>query len=212
MYKGLHLQPPLATAAEDYRKIFKDKVGFNTQIVCAHVRLGDTIRNFRDRVGKRIEPEGSWVADAKYMKLTMGWFDEKLSKNNVFLVFSDTLDVVKGWNISQYSSQSVTYAGDYLLHDKLNTSLIEFEILLNHCDHQLLTSGTYGWWAGWKSKGYVLYSELQYVKNNKILPKDENYFPPNFHLVYPCPEDIDRYCGVKEPKDPNWNNWKLDLK
>ena len=147
----------------------------------------------------------------------MKWFDQEL-KTAQYLVLTDDVQRVKKWNLHEHTANKLV-----LLHD-LNCSLsteshntmMELSILFNHCDHLLLTVGTFSYWAGWKSVGHVLASSIQmYSFKNKgtayTKAEEEDFFPPNFRLIKQCDGEVDKFCTVTDPRDPTWNNWKLAL-
>jgi len=148
------------------------------------------------------------------MRVGIEWFDKNLTKAH-YLVFSDSITRVRKWNLQQYTRNSITLLDD--LHCQYSSPLSELSMLLDHCDHLFLSAGTFGMCAGWRSKGHVLVSKLQFValRLNKtfISAKDElDHFPPNVHLVHPCEGDIDKFCEVSESRDPHWNDWKANLR
>jgi hypothetical protein len=141
-----------------------------------------------------------------------------------YLVFSDTMKRVRAWNIQQYTANKVTllpdlqcnYSSDANMKDGPPHTLIELSMFFDHCDHFLLTAGTFAYWPGWKSTGHVLLSRLQFValqKNKTFWTKaeEDDYFPPNVRLVEPCKGQLDRFCTVSEAREPLWNQWKTTL-
>ena len=133
---------------------------------------------------------------------------------------------VQAWNLQQYTPNKVTFLSDLRCKhssDDANNmksapphALIELSMFFDHCDHFLLTAGTFPYWAGWKSTGHVLHSKLQFVSfasNKSFWSKadEEDYFPPNCRLVEPCEGQLDRFCNVSEARDPLWNQWKMKL-
>jgi hypothetical protein len=85
----------------------------------------------------------------------MNWFDSRVLESS-YLVFSNSVTIVKSWNIESFTNSSVRYFADYMPADN---AIMDLSIMLEHCDHLFLSLGTYAYWAGWKSKGYVLMAE-----------------------------------------------------
>ncbi|CAF1194612.1 unnamed protein product [Adineta steineri] len=54
--------------------------------------------------------------------------------------------------------------------------------ILTLCNHSLITTGTYGWWAGFLTNGQVIYDK-SYPKQGSLLARNcpqQDYFPPSF--------------------------------
>jgi hypothetical protein len=96
-----------------------------------------------------------WEPSKEYIQYGMNWFDSRVSEST-YLVFSNRVDIVKSWNIESLTNSSVRYFADYMSADN---AMMDLSIMLEHCHHLFLSLGTYAYWAGWKSKGYVLMAE-----------------------------------------------------
>mmetsp|Transcript_20610 Transcript_20610/g.29520 ORF Transcript_20610/g.29520 Transcript_20610/m.29520 type:complete len:387 (-) Transcript_20610:66-1226(-) len=217
IWNGLEFQESKITESADscIRK-YNSLQASSAPLVCAHIRLGDKFGSYRNPDETlRYDDQNQyshWVPNGDYMRAGIQWFDKTLMKAH-YLVLSDTMSRVRRWNLQQYTRNNVTLLDD--LHCRLSP-LAELSLLFDHCDHLLLTAGTFGIWAGWKSKGHVLMSKLQYVtmRLNKTFftaQDEESYFPPNVRLLQPCKGELDRFCEVSEARDPHWNDWKKDL-
>lgn len=217
-YNGLRIHGFAGQQASHIKSYLKDILPKGEPIVCSHVRLGDTMmyrnRDGSHRTGGR--RKFPWCANKDYLTFSMKWFDKQLSNRSHYVFFSDTMQTVQSWNLEKYTSNKIYYFNELYTNitstttnTPLNeykfekTTLSEMAFLLDHCDHLLLTSGTFSYWAGWKSKGLVLYSQ----QNNNDMA-GQHFYPPNFHIVRHCVEDKDKHCSVSPPKDITWNNWK----
>jgi galactoside 2-L-fucosyltransferase 1/2 len=50
------------------------------------------------------------------------------------------------------------------------------------CDHSIITSGTYSWWAGWLAGGMVVYYK-NFLRPNTTIGNeynDSDYYPPDW--------------------------------
>ena len=120
-------------------------------------------------------------------KKTAGAFGLCVHKTRVFVAMKMKL-----------SGLVLLYDLNRSLSAESHTTMMELSILFNHCDHLLLTVGTFSYWAGWKSVGHVLASSIQmYSFKNKgtayTKAEDEHFFPPNFRLIKQCDGEVDKF-------------------
>jgi galactoside 2-L-fucosyltransferase 1/2 len=126
--------------------------------VGVHVRLTDMEEG---RFGKEL----GWILPPKsYFEKAMDYFRTRYD-DVYFIVCSDDKKWVKTNLISNNISQVI------FSHE--NSYVIDFAILAT-CDHVIISRGTFGWWAGFLTKGITIYYK--------------NYYPPNSNASRYIPE------------------------
>ncbi|XP_077346489.1 galactoside alpha-(1,2)-fucosyltransferase 2-like [Lithobates pipiens] len=114
----------------------------NVTFIGVHVRRGDYLSVMpRERKGV--------VADKNYMQKAMDYFRKKYD-NPLFVVTSNGMDWCKQ-NINT-SLGDVHFAGD----GKEGSPARDFA-LLAHCNHTIMTIGTFGYWAAYLAGGETIY-------------------------------------------------------
>ncbi|XP_078080081.1 galactoside alpha-(1,2)-fucosyltransferase 2-like [Mustelus asterias] len=114
----------------------------NVTYVGVHVRRGDYIHVMPD-MWKGV------IADKKYLDTAMAYFRNKY-KNVVFAVTSNGMDWCKQ-NIDNSK-------GDVFFSDDPKQSSPANDIaILAHCNHTIMTVGTFGYWAGYLAGGETIY-------------------------------------------------------
>ena len=106
--------------------------------VCVHVRRGDLL-SFKHL--------GYMTVPAEDIKFAMAYMEKKFSQV-IFFVASDD---------PQWCQEHLKKKNVFLSN---LTSPEEDYTLLQSCDHMIMTTGTYGWWAGWMTSyrgGEVMY-------------------------------------------------------
>ena len=108
------------------------------------------------------------VASVAYFSLTMSYFEKKY-KDVVFVVCSDD----KNW-----VSRSVKSQKSLVLYSQFKDAASDM-CLLSQCNHTIITSGTFGWWAGWLAGGEVLYDKGFPKKGSELWKTFDkaNYYP-----------------------------------
>uniref|UniRef100_A0A8C5QZD3 L-Fucosyltransferase n=1 Tax=Leptobrachium leishanense TaxID=445787 RepID=A0A8C5QZD3_9ANUR len=117
----------------------------NVTFVGVHVRRGDYVDVMRD-VWKGV------LADKKYLRKAMDYFRNKYN-NTLFLVTSNDMDWCKS-HIDNFLGD-VHFVGD----GKEDSPANDF-VLLAHCNHTIMTIGTFGYWVG-----YLIGGETVYLSN-----------------------------------------------
>ncbi|XP_078280580.1 galactoside alpha-(1,2)-fucosyltransferase 2-like [Rhinoraja longicauda] len=112
----------------------------NVTFVGVHVRRGDYVRTM-PQVWKGV------LADKKYLEKAMTYFRNKY-KNVIFVVTSDGMDWCKQ-NINNSK-------GDVFFSDTSNSPGQDLSILA-HCNHTIMTIGTFGYWAGYLAGGETIF-------------------------------------------------------
>ncbi|XP_067825334.1 galactoside alpha-(1,2)-fucosyltransferase 2-like [Heptranchias perlo] len=124
----------------------------NVTYVGVHVRRGDYV-HVMPNVWKGV------IADKKYLETAMAYFRNKY-KDVVFVVTSNGMDWCKK-NIDD-SKGDVFFPDD----SKESSAAQDFSILA-HCNHTIMTIGTFGFWAGYLAGGETIYL------TNFTLPESE---------------------------------------
>ncbi|XP_069492398.1 galactoside alpha-(1,2)-fucosyltransferase 2-like [Ambystoma mexicanum] len=126
----------------------------NVTYIGVHVRRGDYL----------ITMPNSWkgtVGDIGYLNKAMGYFRKKYQEP-VFVVTSNGMKWCKE-NIKN-STGDVFFAGDG------NESSPGRDLcLLVHCNHTIMTVGTFGFWAGYLAGGEVIYLDNFTLPNSRFL-------------------------------------------
>ncbi|XP_069489772.1 galactoside alpha-(1,2)-fucosyltransferase 2-like [Ambystoma mexicanum] len=114
----------------------------NVTYIGVHVRRGDYLKIMLDKW------KGT-VGDIGYLNKAMGYFRKKYLEP-VFVVTSNGMKWCKE-NINN-STGDVFFAGD-----GIESSPGRDLCLLVHCNHTIITVGTFGFWAGYLAGGEVIY-------------------------------------------------------
>ena len=133
----LKLTTPIASKLMDYEKN-KTEDGLNSYVtyVGIQVRRGD----------KSVSHDGWQLPVASYFRKAMDYFKKKFPKDNlIFIVVSEG----KRW-------AELNIQGPDVVHSTLSNDLVELA-LLSKCDHLIMSSGTFSWWAAWLTGGHVVY-------------------------------------------------------
>ncbi|XP_044133462.1 galactoside alpha-(1,2)-fucosyltransferase 2-like [Bufo gargarizans] len=139
----------------------------NVTFVGVHVRRGDYL-TVMPKVWKGV------VADRLYLQTAMSYFREKY-QNPLFIVTSNGMDWCKK-NIDT-TLGDVHFSGD----GKESSPTDDFA-LLAHCNHTIMTIGTFGYWAGYLAKGETIYLSNFTLPDSKFLKifKYEAAFLPDW--------------------------------
>ncbi|XP_069102370.1 galactoside alpha-(1,2)-fucosyltransferase 2-like [Argopecten irradians] len=130
--------------------------------VGVHVRRGDMN-------SKRELSRGYNVADESYVIKAINYFRSKY-KNPVFVMVGDD----GAWMRSKFNFNDV--------HISTSGSAGGDLALMAHCNHSVVTSGTYGWWGAYLAGGETVYFR-DYPKPGSWLDKQYNradYYPPHW--------------------------------
>lgn len=122
------------------RETFRGKI-----LVGVHVRMEDYVQAVSNGYGWRI-------ADAAYYLKAMTYFRAKLGHEALFVVMTSDPD---------WFRRNVTQAADDVHFLARSPSpAVDLEVL-SGLDHFIMSVGTYGWWAAYKSQGTVVcYKDL----------------------------------------------------
>ena len=111
----------------------------NTTYVAVHVRRGDMVSS------SHLKNYGYTSADVNYFHKAIAYFQSNYS-NVVFIVSSDDM----AWCKSNLNKQNVAF----IIHK--NPPEIDMAILSN-CNHSIISTGSYSWWAAWFVGGKTIY-------------------------------------------------------
>ena len=137
------------------------------EIIAIHVRRGDFTQGHFAELGYK-------VADASYFRKAMNQMAERF-KNVVFIVASDNIT----WSRLNIASEKYTVAYSPYV------SMYEDMCLLASCNHTIMSTGTYSWWAAWLANGYTVYPN-NYPDPNTWLGKQcikEDYYLPTWNAL-----------------------------
>src|SRR6218665_1673996 len=137
--------------------------------VGVHVRRGDIMKPDKVEFGYTVPNE-------TYFQKAMGYFIEKYGRVQ-FIVASDDFDWTREHIIiDQYSPDAIniTYSVNHTAGEDL--------ALLSMCDHVIMSTGTFGWWAAWLAKGTTIYYSDWPREGSGLYAhfKREDFFPPNW--------------------------------
>jgi len=111
--------------------------------VGVHVRRGDLLDSYNVKAGYT-------VADAAYFSRAVKYFGKKFDRV-VFVVCSD--DML--WSTSNVQS---TLSNTVVVFSQFSSLSPEFDLaLLSHCNHSIISVGSFGWWAAWLAAGETVY-------------------------------------------------------
>ncbi|XP_064652957.1 galactoside alpha-(1,2)-fucosyltransferase 2-like [Lineus longissimus] len=129
--------------------------------VGVHVRRGDMINH----------PYGYRVAEAGYFRRAMDFYRNKF-KYVKFIACSDDVH----WTKSALKNVS----GDVTFVEG-STPERDFAILA-HCNHTIMSIGSFGWWAGWLANGEVIYFQTPARPGSKLDKQFTytDYYPPTW--------------------------------
>lgn len=141
------------------------------------VRVGIHCRRGDINVVQNFVKYGYTVPSETYFYKAMKYFTDKYSRVQ-FIVTSDDSNwthahIVNANNIPS-NAINITYTAG-------NTAGQDFAIL-SMCDHVIMSTGTYGWWAAWIAKGTTIYYSDWPRKGSPLAGqfKREDFFPPNW--------------------------------
>ncbi|XP_053122390.1 galactoside alpha-(1,2)-fucosyltransferase 2 [Hemicordylus capensis] len=126
----------------------------NVTYIGVHVRRGDYVR-VMPQIWKGV------VADKAYLDKAMDYFREKYP-NPIFVVVSNGMDWCRQ-NINA-SRGDVHFAGD----GRESSPGRDFA-LIAHCNHTIMTIGTFGIWAGYLAGGETVYLANYTLPNSPFL-------------------------------------------
>ena len=127
---------------ETFRRNHTDVGGIASQetvVVGVHVRRGDLASE------AFIKTDAVLLAPDEYIRNAVDFYLDRF-ENVIFLVCSDGMEYAK--EIMKYRNVTTKF---------VHTTPIQDLAILASCDHVLTTVASFGWWAGFLSKGIVTY-------------------------------------------------------
>lgn len=118
----------------------------NDVVVAIHSRRGDYLR-------KDLKEFGYITPNASYYRNAMEFFRKKFHEKRVFFVAASN-DI--NWLREQLGKE------ENIFFLQNNPPFIDMAVL-SLCNHVIMSSGTFGWWAGWMSRGTVVYYKHLYT-------------------------------------------------
>ena len=155
-------------------KFLSDNVprGWNTSTfvrVGVHVRRGDFLSNWAIDAGFT-------VASREYLNHSMTYFVERYPLVQ-FIVASNDI----GWcrtniKMSSFNQEKVK------ITFSVGHSTVQDIALLAGCDHSIMTTGTYSWWASWLAGGTTIYYKRFPRLGSRLWrwSRADDFFPPTW--------------------------------
>ncbi len=142
----------------------KDISSQNTIFVGVHIRLRDYLSQKNYDLGFRTAPKVYIVKAMQYYWKTYG-------TEVHFVIMSDDLQYCKA-NFQHFPAVHFVTLG----------SAASDLALLAQCDHNIITSGTFGYWGAWLSGGDVVYFDKPVEKNSLLGETFDqgSFFPPHW--------------------------------
>ena len=141
----------------------------STMLIGVHIRRGDYL------VQAHVDM-GYTVATEDYVKKAVRYFQDKF--NCIFVIATND----RTWAESVFSKLvNIEY-----VFTGINSPYIDISII-SSCDHVITTTGTFGWWIGYLSKGTILYykkfpKEGSWLKTTQFCNMRSYFFPQWFGL------------------------------
>ena len=136
--------------------------------ICVHVRRGDFL-------AKNNIKHGYLVPSKEDILFAMNYTEKKVKKS-LFIVVSNDLK----WCKDNLSGENVYFSN----FESANQDFV----VMSHCDHMIMTVGTFGWWAAWFTAwrgGTVLYYRHQFNKGSYLFRTCNRHdFLPSDWLAY----------------------------
>lgn len=135
--------------------------------VGVHVRRGDYLR--RSYVNA-----GFTVASKDYLKTAMTYFVKRYTRIQFIVASNGIAWCLKNIELSSFDREriNITFSVRHSTEQDL--------VLLASCDHMIMTTGTYSWWAAWLANGTTIYYK-NFPRRGSLIwhPKIAvDYFPP----------------------------------
>ena len=145
------------------QQFFKNISSYYTKtpiFVGIHIRRGDFL----------LAEKGGYIAPSKDYLLRAMDYMRKLYKKVQFIVASDDIP----WAKRNIGNISVSYSPNFNAEEDL--------ALLASCNHTIISSGTYSWWAGWLANGTTIYFSKYPLPNTFLykIYKKEDYYPDSW--------------------------------
>ncbi|XP_076112352.1 galactoside 2-alpha-L-fucosyltransferase Sec1-like isoform X1 [Mytilus galloprovincialis] len=140
-------------ATKQFQEIIKSKNITNVNrhtFIAVHVRRGDFVNN------QHFVNFGYSSANESYINNAMTKFRSQFS--NAFFIFSSD-DIA--WCKNHFNESNIAFI------NKKNSPEIDMAIM-SHCNHTIVTTGSYGWWTAWLIGGTTIYFKDFPRKGSKL--------------------------------------------
>ena len=129
----------LSNISTDFLKTQQSKgiTAQNIIFVGVHVRRGDIVTE------ERFVKFGYRVAPVQYINKAMKYFTDKFN-TVLFVVCSDNM---------KWTKYNIKHPNVVFVHEKAE---VDMSVLI-HCNHTIITVGTFSWWAGFLAGGITVY-------------------------------------------------------
>lgn len=173
--KHLVFKPEIQTFAEKY---LKDNIphGWNKAgfiRVGIHVRRGDITND------KHFIRYGYTVPNDNYFRKAMNYFTNRYIQSRIqFIAVSNDLNWTRE-HVTLRNSSAISSDFVNVIFPTGHSSGQDLAIL-SFCDHVIMSTGTFGWWAAWLAKGTTIYYTHWPRKGSPLSKqfKHKDYFPP----------------------------------
>ncbi|XP_052061787.1 galactoside 2-alpha-L-fucosyltransferase SEC1-like isoform X2 [Mytilus californianus] len=154
-------------AIKQFQEIIMSKniTNVNTYtFIAVHVRRGDFVQN------QHFVDYGYTSANESYINNAMTKFRSQFS--NAFFIFSSD-DI--SWCKNHFNKSNIAFI------NKKNSAEVDMAIL-SHCNHTIVTTGSYGWWTAWLIGGTTIYFKDFPRKGSKLdkIFNSTTYNPPHW--------------------------------
>ena len=147
---------------EDVDSFFSTNALHNKTKIGIHVRRGDFLKK------KNID-YGYFPSSLQYILKAMNYFNQTLNDTDLAFIFvSDTI---------QWCKDNINLANSYFSPmEDVGRDLF----ILTQCDHNIVTTGTFGWMGAWLNEtGIVVYDKLYPTEKSQLWHghKKKHYYP-----------------------------------
>lgn len=134
----------------------------NCLLVGAHMRRGDFTSDYYRKYG--FEP-----ARADYLKNAIKFFENRYKNETciAFIILGNDYE----WNLQNSPNQS------NVIVPKPHSSAFVDMCVLSRCNHTIISTGTFGWWAAFLAGGDATYQKLQCTPNSNLC---KSMYYPNY--------------------------------
>ncbi|KAH3691101.1 hypothetical protein DPMN_194061 [Dreissena polymorpha] len=143
--------------------------GINYTYIGVHVRRGDFLE-------KRNIEAGHFTVTKEFITRALQMCTKMFGNDTIFVFSSNGMDWVK-YNFNNDTNLKMAFLEG-------NPAAVDMAVL-SLCDHSIVSTGTYGWWAAWLAGGTTIISKQQAI-NESFLDKQfvySEYFPPKWVIL-----------------------------
>jgi galactoside 2-L-fucosyltransferase 1/2 len=122
---------------------------------------------------EKVAANGFVTAPAEYIANAMNFYTKSIPTPIIFIICSDDHKWVK--------NNTVHWKFNNIFMSNYTDPIVDLAIL-TMCDHTIITSGSFGWWAGWLAGGMVVYFKGFPKPHTKLGNRfnHSDYYPPNW--------------------------------